>query len=323
MEKKYKYVVFSPYFGKLPSYFNLWLNSCSYNTEFKFIVFTDDNSVFNVPSNVELIKIKFSEFVDKIQKKFDFKLALNNPYKLCDFKPTYGYVFPEYLDECEYWGHCDLDLIFGNLSKFLPSEKYDKIAYLGHFCLYKNDKIINEMFMNNVDGAISYREILSNSQHFGFDEIGNYGINNIFKTNNLKIYNYEVNVADIDCRKEQLYVIKYINQKFIKEKIKKLFIFDCGRIYSIIYKKNVLAKTEYAYIHLQKRKMINNAKNIDNFLILYNEFTDYSSISRQSYKKMTKTRKIVNIKWFELKKRAIKNRLIRSKTIRKIMKGKM
>ena len=320
MNMKYKYVVFSPYFGKLPSYFNLWLNSCSYNTEFKFIVFTDDNSVFNVPSNVELIKIKFSEFVDKIQKKFDFKLALNNPYKLCDFKPTYGYVFPEYLDECEYWGHCDLDLIFGNLSKFLPSEKYDKIAYLGHFCLYKNDKIINEMFMNNVDSAISYREILSNSQHFGFDEIGNYGINNIFKTNNLKIYNYEVNVADIDCRKDNLTVIKYKNEKFMKEKLNKIFLFDCGRIISIFYRdrNSELEQREYAYIHLQKRKMSNNTDNFDKYFITYKSMENYEEINFNIYLQYLAKVYFLNTRWFKLKIRALKNRIKRSLTILKI-----
>ena len=66
----YKYVVFSPYFGKLPDNFNLWLKSCLYNAEIKFIVFTDDNRQWDKPINVEIIKISFEDFKEKIQKKF-------------------------------------------------------------------------------------------------------------------------------------------------------------------------------------------------------------------------------------------------------------
>ena len=55
MRKDYSYVIFSPYFGKLPVNFNLWLNSCSYNKDFYFIVFTDDKTVYNIPNNVEII----------------------------------------------------------------------------------------------------------------------------------------------------------------------------------------------------------------------------------------------------------------------------
>ena len=39
--------------------------------------------------------------------------------------------------------------------------------------------------MNSPKGTLNYVDILSNKQHFGFDEIGKYGINNIFKLNNL------------------------------------------------------------------------------------------------------------------------------------------
>ena len=137
---KYKYVVFCPYFGKLPKHFNLWLISCSYNKHFKFIVFTDDNVTYSIPKNVEIVQLSFDQFVQEIQKKFDFQISLCHPYKLCDFKPAYGYIFDKYLNNCKYWGYCDLDLIFGNLEKFLPTQEYDKISYLGHLCLMKNIK---------------------------------------------------------------------------------------------------------------------------------------------------------------------------------------
>ena len=142
----YKYVVFCPYFGTLPTNFNLWLKSCSYNKDFLFIVFTNDETPYIKPDNVKIVVKTFDEFREEIQNKFDFKISLENPYKLCDYKPTYGFVFEEYLNNCTYWGFCDLDLVFGNLTKFLPKEDYDKISFLGHFCLMKNEKKITESF---------------------------------------------------------------------------------------------------------------------------------------------------------------------------------
>ena len=44
MQPTTKSVVFVPFFGKLPDYFNLWLHSCSYHESFSFIIFTDDDT---------------------------------------------------------------------------------------------------------------------------------------------------------------------------------------------------------------------------------------------------------------------------------------
>ena len=43
------------------------------------------------------------------------QVTLDRPYKLCDFKPAYGFIFGEYLKEYDYWGHCDIDIVWGDL----------------------------------------------------------------------------------------------------------------------------------------------------------------------------------------------------------------
>lgn len=118
------------YFGKLPNYFDLWLTSCKYNKTINFLLFTDDKTKYDYPNNVEVIYTTFEGIRNQIQSKFDFKISLERPYKLCDFKPAYGYIFNEYLKEYDFWGHCDLDVVFGNLRKYLPEKillNYDKI----------------------------------------------------------------------------------------------------------------------------------------------------------------------------------------------------
>ena len=323
---KYKYVVFCPYFGKLPKHFNLWLISCSYNKHFKFIVFTDDNVTYSIPKNVEIVQLSFDQFVQEIQKKFDFQISLCHPYKLCDFKPAYGYIFDKYLNNCKYWGYCDLDLIFGNLEKFLPTQEYDKISYLGHLCLMKNIKDIRESFMlKSFKSKIDYKNIFSSSINFGFDEIGNYGINEILEIHGYKIFNYEKYIADINCLKKRLTMVRRTNGKFKKEQNKMVFSFEKGKIfnYSLNSKKQMI-KEEYAYIHFQKRKMYNNICNLksEKFIITYNKFVDFKNIKSDDIMTLKPKRDFINILFFKYKFRALKNRLSRFYIIKKISRNK-
>ena len=91
-------------------------------------------------------------------REFDFSIYLDHPYKLCDYKPAYGYIFAEYAHGYDYWGHCDMtDCIFGNLRKFLSDDFLsgaDKFMFLGHMTLYRNTDEINRRIFEDV----SFRE---------------------------------------------------------------------------------------------------------------------------------------------------------------------
>ena len=77
-----------PYFGKLPYYFDLWLHTCKANPDIIWFVFTDDKTEYKYPQNVKVRYIEFDEMVCRIKTYFDFQINLNEPYRLCDFKPT-------------------------------------------------------------------------------------------------------------------------------------------------------------------------------------------------------------------------------------------
>ena len=114
-----KTVIIIPYFGSFPSFFQLFLDSCSNNKMFTWLIYTDSEQKYNVPENVIIKSTKLSDFVSRIQEKFDFKIEIIRPHKLCDFKVAYGYIFEDEIKEFDYWGHGDLDLIYGDLDKFL------------------------------------------------------------------------------------------------------------------------------------------------------------------------------------------------------------
>lgn len=82
----------------MSDYFPLWLKTAGWNADIDFYLFTDaDMREYEIPQNVRIVSFSWEELVGLFQKKFSFRIALGNPYKLCDFKPSYGEVFEEYL----------------------------------------------------------------------------------------------------------------------------------------------------------------------------------------------------------------------------------
>lgn len=48
-------------------------------------------------------------------EKLSFAVNIGYPYKLCDFKPAYGFLFPEIIKRYDFWGHGDIDVVYGNI----------------------------------------------------------------------------------------------------------------------------------------------------------------------------------------------------------------
>ena len=70
-------------------------------------------------------------------------------------------------------GHCDVDLLLGNLSTFITDElldKYDKLFCLGHMVLYKNTHENNRVFMSDYKGKALYKQVYSSPSICWFDE---------------------------------------------------------------------------------------------------------------------------------------------------------
>ena len=308
-----KVIFVIPYFGKFNNYFQLFLNSCKNNDEYNWLLITDDKTKYDFPENVTVIYDEFENLKSKIQAKFkEIKISLNSPYKLCDFKPTYGYIFEEYVKDFEYWGYCDVDLIFGKINNFLNLEKlseYDKIGVLGHFTIFKNSKEIRELFLKDE----RYKIVLSSPKSFKFDEeFGeDFGesINNIFEKYNKKIADLN-DFADIYVKSSNFKIINYDmkNKKYNLAKYRKnVFVYNSGILENYFLENKKLFLKEYMYIHLQKRKMkvkINNNNNI--YKIIPNSFLDLENNinSVKNFKKI-KIKKI-NLHYFKIRLKNLK-----------------
>jgi hypothetical protein len=175
MTAEKKIALISCYLGKLPWYFDYFAHSCKYNPSVDFFVFTDDvNYRKELPPNVKLIPKTLKDISDLASARLGFEVNIKYGYKLCDFKPAYGFIFSDILKDYDFWGHCDIDIIFGDIRGFITDEllsNYDLISVRhdwlsGCFLLYKNTHKLNTLFLHSKD----YKMVFTSYHHYCFDE---------------------------------------------------------------------------------------------------------------------------------------------------------
>lgn len=276
-----------PYFGKLPNYFQLFLNSCSTNKNYDWLLLTDDNTPLKYPANVKKVITDFDSIVQLFSQKLDMQVVLPRPYKLCDFKPAYGFLFSEYITGYRFWGHCDIDTIMGDLDAFITDEmfdNYDKIFTLGHLTLYRNTPEVNRTFMT--DGH--YRHIFSDERNLFFDEVpirpSKITIDQLFEKKHLNIFreSFLMEVYFFDAYFRRLKYEPDIDT-YTFENIKKeaLYVWEKGKLMRYyVNKKRELTSEEFPYIHLMKRKMkisLDLNMESESFKIVPNAFMELSN----------------------------------------------
>jgi hypothetical protein len=241
--------ILAVYFGTLPRYFPAWLKSCSYNSEFRWFLFTDaDLSAYDVPENVTSRSLTLQQFREKMAQELGFELHFQTPYKVCDFRPLFWVLLQEESDRYDFWGHCDMDMLFGDLQAFIEPSwfvNYDKIFSLGHLTLYRNNCTTNRMY-RRMHPTLEWREILSDTAHRGFDE--HIGINLIWKLHHGQFYENEGLVADIDPHLAAFKLVPPGNNYRSQ-----VFCFERGKVFRGYYHGNRWCTQEFMYIHFQKR----------------------------------------------------------------------
>jgi len=162
------------YVGHFPWYFKLFLKSCQSNPSVDFYIFTDNREIEGIPENVKLIPFSLDIFNQLATQKLGFEIRIDKPYKLCDFKPAYGFLFQEYLSEYDFWGITDIDVIYGRIREFMTEEllqENDIICvrhdYITACCvLFKNSAYINTLFKKSKD----YQMVFTSKKNYAFDE---------------------------------------------------------------------------------------------------------------------------------------------------------
>lgn len=171
-----KIVLLIVYIGEYPWYFPYFLESCKFNPNIDFIILSDDKTlrVEELPLNVKIVHYTIGQFKTDASRALGFEVVVDHGYKLCDFKPAYGYIFKDLVKGYSFWGYCDIDIIFGNIRNFMTNiilNEYDVISarhdyVTGSFALFRNGLFDNALFMESRD----YKKIYTTPYNFCFDE---------------------------------------------------------------------------------------------------------------------------------------------------------
>lgn len=265
--KKLCYVV--PYFGKLPQNFQLWLTSCATNPTVDWLIFTDDYRHFNYPDNVHVKYCAFDDMKVRIYKHFDFDILISSPWHLSLFKPAYGEIFSDELTEYDFWGHCDVDVLWGNIRKFITDQvlnQFDRIGFQGHSCFYRNNKDVNARYKTIVEDVPSYKEIFSGKSSWSFDENG---MDEIYKF--LGIDYFKEPVFAHLAKYEYGFFLRHQPKEWDYKNHRQIFEWNAGTLYRHYVYNDKLFTEEFMYIHFFCRPM----KYKENFHKRYSRYIIY------------------------------------------------
>lgn len=247
-----------PYFGKLPAGFRMWLLSCAANKTVDWILFTDDKTNYDYPQNVKVKYCSYEDIKSRIQSCYDFTITISRPWKLCDFRPAYGEIFADELKGYDFWGHCDMDLIWGDIRNFITEDvlaQYDKIGFQGHSTLYRNTPEVNSRYRNHSERIIDYKEVFTSPDGCFFDEVV---MTDLYKS--LRIPQYtKTNFAHLDRFTTSFYLL-YLPEKDGYKNNRQVFTWENGKIIRNYLDRGEIKKEEFMYLHLFSRPISFKAK---------------------------------------------------------------
>ncbi|WP_223549286.1 DUF6625 family protein [Aestuariivivens sp. NBU2969] len=228
-----------PYYGKWPVWFPAFLVSCKNNSSITWLFFSDCDITIDKPNNVIFYKSSLGDLKNLISITVGFEVSLLSAYKVCEFRPAFGDVFSKYIKDYDFWGFCDVDIIWGDIRKFITPKllaDYDILTALpqkiaGHFTIFKNTTKNNQLYAYKE----TYKKLFKDTVYRRFDEYGFTGVIAELDKNNKVNICWEPLVLDQG--------IKAVNHQ---EYLLDVWEYDNGKIYTLNKGSRV---KEYMYLH--------------------------------------------------------------------------
>lgn len=284
-----KIKILFPYFGKFPSQFKFWWASALNNPDVSFIIVTDNHSVHS-EANIQVVYMDFEDCKNRVQRCFDFPVAMPSPYKLCDLKPAYRLIFSDLLSDSDFWGWGDMDLIYGDIRSLVTEEvlaQYDMISGWGHLTLLRNDDYWNKFFMLQVDGFKDYRQIYQNPGNFGFDEYWHQGTaDKAMHLHPDKVWN---SMLFDDLRTPETHLNFKSGMRRMYENDHLIFEYKDKQMYRVYLVGENICKEPIMYMHFKRRLSILRpyTDNTEHYLIVPNKIIPYEELTWEKIYKWT------------------------------------
>jgi hypothetical protein len=130
--------------------------------------------------NVQLIHLTLPQLNGVLFTALDMNrsapITLSSAYKLVDFKPMFGFLFPNIVKSFDFWGHIDMDTILSDLrgQNFITDKLLranDLVTATNGMCngplmLFRNRPAVNSLFKVSADLSL----VVNTSRNLGFSE---------------------------------------------------------------------------------------------------------------------------------------------------------
>jgi hypothetical protein len=238
-----KIVLVSVWFGKEPACFSVWLKTAAFNSEVDFIVICDFQPAFPPPSNVRIVRETRAEYSTRVSNAFGVSFSLGNAYKLCDQKLFIYSLYSDLLSGYEWFGYCDLDIVWGDLSLDLtPSalKNLDKIGLNAHCSLWRVSRF--EGFLRNPKGLADTQKLLDSTRNYALDEHS--GLSGLFADcPKVQLFRHDLNLHP--CQGKLVPLDWY-------HRGRDTIYWEQGRLLWREYTSLGYYETEHSYLHMQK-----------------------------------------------------------------------
>lgn len=163
------------YFGQWPEWINFYIESCKWNPDIHWLIYTDCPEPENKAENVFYKKLSFKDYCDQVSSRLNIDFHPDSSYKLCDLKPAFGYIHENDIIHYDYYAFGDVDIIYGDIRKFFSDdvlEKYQLISthndrISGHLAVFENSARMRNSFRQ----IPKWRQKFEDTIHQCYDEI--------------------------------------------------------------------------------------------------------------------------------------------------------
>src|SRR3990167_125719 len=137
-----KKVFITPYFGDFPE----WMDKFKAHFE----------EVLRPKGYDWILDTDLEGFKARVKRKLNIEYpGLPGTGKVWDYRGALGFLYEEEIRGYEFWGHCDFDMVFGDVDKWVTDEflaeldvHSNHISYVnGCWSLYRNTQKVNTLFM--------------------------------------------------------------------------------------------------------------------------------------------------------------------------------
>lgn len=161
------------YFGRWPPWINFFVESCKWNPQVHWRIYTDCGEPENRADNVTCVGVSFAEYVAHARERLGMHIAPADAYKICDLRPAQGFLHEDEIAGYPFFGVADIDVIHGNIETFYGAlrEDHDVISThperaSGHFLVLRNTPVLRRAF----EMIPGYAEALADPRQTGIEE---------------------------------------------------------------------------------------------------------------------------------------------------------